>query len=116
MTTKDFLIKKNKIVFEVTGVVLVPLDQIEEVEFRELESFFTTTLCGDICPYCLIYYSQMGALRCSGCPMAKKGNLCRTGGSTWKRASTLWSEKSKLKDHAKLNKLIRKYNKEGLTL
>ena len=113
MTTKDFLIKKNKIVFDVTGVVLVPPNQIEEVEFRELRSYFAEDLSAYICPYCHIYYE--GVLRCSGCPMAEKGNLCEIEGSTWQRASTLWLEKSKGRDRKKLSKLIKKYNKEGLS-
>ena len=114
MTTTDFLIKKNKIVFEVTGVGLVPLDQIEEVEFRKLEHYSPVVLCGNICPYCHIYGFEI--LQCSGCPMVEKGNPCGTEDSTWQRASTLWSEKSKWRDRKKLSNLIEEYNKEGLAL
>lgn len=71
MTTVEFINKKNKILFDLTGIMLVPEDQIQECEQKELFS------CNDVycCPYCQVYYNY----NCKGCPMHKAGNGCEDG-------------------------------------
>ena len=48
MLTSEFLRKKNEIVFKETGLILVPEDQIVDIDVPEIGTF----LC---CPYCEAY-------------------------------------------------------------
>ena len=116
MTTVDFLTEKNKIVFRVTNVVLVPTGQLEEVPFRELDEIRDgcEQLNDTICPYCLEYAKPGEGSGCAGCPMAEAGNHCDYDvGDTWTSANNQWLESAEVKDHQELIALCEQYNKEG---
>ena len=69
MTIVEYIKRKNQIIFDETGLVLVPEDQIVEVElFNQLSIDSDATAC----PYCQIYMKVC----CYGCPMAIAGNRC----------------------------------------
>ena len=70
MTVVEFISRKNTILREITGVTLVPADQILEVESKPLSSEKTSD--AGICPYCVIYVGN----RCIDCPMYKANNGC----------------------------------------
>ena len=107
MTTREFLIKKNKIVKKVTGITLVPEDQIEDIYPVFLEAYEgTSTLVADLCPYCVAYPV------CDDCPMYIAGNSCENDDSTWNQANNIWVTTTK--GNKKLLKLINKYNVKEL--
>lgn len=68
MKPTTFTHKKNQILFDLTGIILVPEDQIEDCEVKELFSD-SDDLC---CPYCRVYLAN----NCVNCPMAVAGNRC----------------------------------------
>jgi len=115
MTSKQYLKKKNKIVKNVTGVTLIPKDQIVKHPFVELTEdlailFKLPAVC---CTYCQLYQEDS----CKKCPMAKAGNKCRTlenddADNTWSKANEIWTETSTVKNMKKLLKLVKRYNKE----
>ena len=122
MTSKQFLIEKNKIVFDVTGLVLIPDDQIIEHPFvrlleLELDEMGLTT---QICTYCMTYLDNKNDdgsddyEPCEECPMFEAENYCSSDDydSTWFLASVSWDEKATISDHQKLQDLVIKYNKE----
>ena len=128
MTTIEFLTKKNEIVERVTGKVLVPDDQMEEVPFQELDTLVgaylvdntTMSLHAAICPYCeahreLVETCKHARINCDNCIMDKKGNGCMSAeeSSTWEDCHELWDELATKKDEADLISLIEQYNKEG---
>ena len=111
MSVIEFLNKKNKIVFDVTKLILIPEDQIEEVKKvkliidpdnkEDLDSLHT-----NICPYCIIY-------KCNDCPMNMAGNCCLGNmDSTWYEANSVWMDKAIKKDKDRLSKLINEYNSQ----
>lgn len=113
MKVKKFLKKKNKIIKKVTGMDLIPKDQIKKTPFKHL-SFYTNfdinVLSAAICPYCISYQKYTD---CSGCPMSDAGNKCITNPeSTWHKSKDIWIEKATKKDKKKLKKLCNQYNKE----
>ena len=70
MTPKEFMIEKNKIFFNLTGITLIPKDQLVDIELVPL----STDSASEACPYCMIYnYTD----DCTGCPMAEAGNNCK---------------------------------------
>ena len=127
MTTIEFLTKKNEIVERVTGKVLVPDDQMEEVPFVELDTLIGAYLSADtmslhskICPYCEAHRDKTAIhkyarINCEECIMDKAENGCMTAkeSSTWEDCNELWDEHVTKKDAADLISLIEQYNKEG---
>ena len=104
MTTKEFIIKKNKIVKKVTGITLVPEEQIVDTPIVYLENKSRSDkLDADICPYCTTFKN------CIDCPMDTADNHCGNPKSTWAHANTLWVTTKK--GNKKLRKLVNKYNK-----
>lgn len=77
MTVVEFITRKNKIIFDKLGVILVPEDQIIECEQIKLD------ICNAsyACPYCHIYAFNF---ECRGCPMANAGNACSDSHSSWR--------------------------------
>ena len=75
MTTLEYMERKNKIVFDFTGIVLIPKDQLEDVKEmygiklvrQRTRSVITDA---DICPYCIAYD------KCINCPMSLANNKC----------------------------------------
>lgn len=116
MTKVEYLNRKNEIVFDATGVVLTPNDQIcEDGEGVELEYFETAQnyLHSTICPYCITRKNEdKGYCDCSDCPMALAGNACSNYGSTWEIATELWRDKSTKEDQQKMKALVEQYNRE----
>ena len=111
MKTKKFLRKKNKIVYKVTNTTLVPEDQIQNVQFRYLESFNSFgTLHSDLCPYCLIYDNTCKDKDGNECPMSKAGNNCNDLNNTWEEANEIWQLEAQKEDLEALQKLVDKYN------
>ncbi len=73
MSTVDYLTKVNMIVHSVTGMVLVPSDQIVETPYSQRFEPSADLLSSNN-PYCLLYNTGVDA--CEGCPMALAGNIC----------------------------------------
>ena len=115
MTSKQYLKRKNKIVKRVTGLTLVPKDQIKKHPFAELDTgdYYLSKagelLTSDICTYCVLYIDN----DCVDCPMHKAGNACQANDySTWKKANILWGKKSLKTDWQELIDLANQYNDE----
>lgn len=70
MTVSEYIRKKNKIIFDVCGLTLVPEEQIEECPQFELSTIDDTYAC----PYCRVYLDYDDF--CAKCPMSKAGNCC----------------------------------------
>ena len=127
MTTIEFLTKKNEIVERVTGKVLDPDDQMEEVPFKELDTLIgayladnTMSLHAGICPYCETHREPVDTykhtrINCDNCIMDKAGNGCMSAKeiSTWEDCHELWDELATRKDATDLISLVEQYNKEG---
>ncbi len=113
MSTREYIIRKNKIVFGVTSVVLVPEDQIvDEPRVRLVSSGYG--LSALLCPYCQSRREEDGSIDCSTCIMVEKGNYCNDEDSSWTKASDLWEELSTQRDRDKLSDLIKAYNDGGI--
>ena len=118
MSVAEFLRRKNEIIKAVTGVILVPEDQIVDIpedkrvllaQKKKYDLFEHYYLNADYCPYCALYFSD----ECKDCPMCKAGNCCnKNDHSTWYVANNLWMEKSSGVDWMKLKELIDEYNKQ----
>ena len=108
MTTKTYLRKKNKLLREIAGIDfdMVPEDQIQDVEFIELN----TKSYADMCPYCL-YYTE-----CTGCPMYEANNQCNTDeNNTWRRfLNHFRGDVHSFTSEPSLQELVRQYNEEGM--
>jgi hypothetical protein len=117
MTDTEFFKKKNKIVKRVTGVVLIPDDQIVETGMEQVEleigKFDLNALGGGICPYCIYFYKDW--CKCCECPMALAGNKCNNdNNSSWRKAKSRWVKKATTteEDIQELRELCEQYNKE----
>ena len=114
MKTKTFLRKKNKIVKAVTGLTLVPENQIVDEEPVRLDTYNddTRNLHSGLSPYC-ISRTEYIISDCSTCPMHLAGNNCKTEyNSTWEQNQIKWIQLSTTEDQNKLLKLVKKYNKQ----
>ena len=86
MKVTEFIRRKNEILFDLTGVTLVPEDQIEEVEAKPLHGNWSN---GGLCPYCRVYEQLAdGLVDCSQCIMSKRGNECNGFNSTYRQMTT----------------------------
>lgn len=112
MTTIEFLIEKNQIVYDVTKVILVPEDQMEEVKRVPLPGNSGVFLSAEICPYCVAFEFDDWCYDCSECIMSKQDNECMETCSTWREASMLWQKLATEADHNKLANLIGRYNQQ----
>jgi len=131
MTTIEFLTRKNEIVFAVTGVQLVPDNQLIDLPYIKLSSDYyeeeddlELSLHAKICPYCETYRDKPNAnmyakINCTKCIMQIKGNGCFMGetdsglDSTWVQCHETWDDKATKDDILKLIDLVNTYNKEG---
>jgi len=74
MKVTKFIKQKNTIIHKLTGITLVPEEQIKKVPKRKLTFNNDATAC----PYCHIYYLSDENIECTGCPMYKAENGCNT--------------------------------------
>lgn len=75
----EYLRAKNEIIYEATGIVLVPEEQIKEVDCRvPLSTIYDVYTC----PYCIKNIHEE-ELRCEECIMEKSGNGCLQADSTY---------------------------------
>ncbi len=79
MTVREYIERKNELIKKYTGMILVPEDQIIDMELPKDE---TLSINDDrsACPYCFFYFDYYD---CSECPMSKAGNCCLNKGSTY---------------------------------
>lgn len=118
MTTKEFIQKKNRIVKDATGVLLVPENQIIDEPRVQLMECGVSALHGGLCPYCCLRKENiepgMTRISCETCPMALANNKCEYNvkKSTWDRANDIWEKEATAKDKQDLLNLIKEYNKE----
>jgi len=116
MSVVEFMKRKNEIVKAVTGVILVPEDQIIDIpedkrkpldlddDLSEYDFLGT-----GYCPYCALYFDD----GCEGCPMFEADNDCnQDNNGTWAKANKIWTEISTKKDWKKLRDLVTEYNKQ----
>ena len=79
MTPVEYMHKKNALVKDYTGLILIPEDQIIEVEPRQLYEDDD-----EICPYCAVF----SVYACENCPMKEAGNECVIdSGNTYDRVA-----------------------------
>ena len=71
MTIREYIERKNALTLEQTGIVLVPDDQIIDMEPMRLS--FKNRDAG-ACPYCIKWIGFPND--CKGCPMQLAGNEC----------------------------------------
>ena len=80
MTTKEYIEKKNELVFKMTGLTLVPEDQI--VDTKYIDKFAAVEYLSKFnCPYCLAYLNK----DCKDCPMFEAGKHCLSMDSTYSK-------------------------------
>ena len=106
MTNVDFLTRKNKIFFDLTGEILVPPEQI--VELDVLPRLGQDMFGGDaaVCTYC-VYYKGI----CSDCPMGKADNTCIIDpGNTYSKVR--WNLLKPLTLYPEFQDLVDQYNSE----
>lgn len=77
MKVTNFIKEKNAIVCKLTGITLVPEDQIKKVPKCEL-SFKNDA---SACPYYHAYWFRNPGDNCEGCPMYEAENGCNTDSS-----------------------------------
>jgi hypothetical protein len=112
MKVTEFIRRKNAILFDITGITLVPEDQIEEVEAKPLTKNWTN---GGLCPYCRLYNQLDDIVDCSQCIMSKRGNECNGINSTYKQIIKALSDNYMLISFERIPKvkaLISEYNKQ----
>jgi Tfp pilus tip-associated adhesin PilY1 len=112
VTTLKYLKKKNKILKKVTGLTLVPKEQLKNVKLKE--PLYVGEVLDDvsICPYCVLYMKDSS---CTECPMYKAGNSCvfspnNTYAAVLKELHDLGYEC--IGSVPKIRKLVEKFNKE----
>ena len=110
MTVTEFMQKKNEILRDITGLTLVPEEQIVEVPKTMLNTDSTDIGNGDICPYCRIF------MNCNGCPMDIAGNNCDiSDNSTYEAVATEYNSLRgtySFYEEPMIKVLVEQYNKE----
>ena len=118
MSVVEFIKRNSEIVKAVTGVTLVPEDQIVDIPEDkrtplDLDDDLSeySFLGTEYCPYCALYFNDKD---CKGCPVYEAGNDCNQedNNNTWMKANDIWMEKSTEKDWKKLRDLVAEYNKQ----
>ena len=115
MSTIEYVKRKNKLVEDQFGHILVPEDQIKEVTKNKLSMVDDMNAC----PYCIIYY--VGGLdyeRCKGCPMQEAGNGClmnapSTYGTVTDAIDTITKTSSSIIATDGLSELIDEFNESN---
>ena len=108
MTIREYIERKNALTLEQTGIVLVPEDQIIDMEPMEL-SF--TNRDAMACPYCTKWVASQND--CDGCPMQEAGNECAGAvGNTYDQIVESLGN-SLINSLEGLEELIEEYNKSN---
>ena len=78
MNCVEYINKKNDICMEYLGVILVPPDQVVEVDgLLPAVDGYHNGITSNCCIYCLVYRdNRKGLDNCHKCPMYKAGNGC----------------------------------------
>ena len=105
MRTIDFMRKKNEILIKECGMVLVPEEQLIDIDCT---SEMSTKTDATMCPYCVEFFLKADKdcyNACEGCPMDNAGNACNEGRSSSTYQSILSELKSKNNTDLYLNNL-----------
>lgn len=89
MTVTDYITRKNEIIEKHTGIVLVPADQVENIEIGSTR--LSMQADPEACPYCAKFYVHDYNERCAGCPMHNAYNSCFKAGSTYTQITDKYS-------------------------
>ena len=109
MTSLEYLIKKNELVERVTGKILIPSDQLEDVPYSE-EFKPSEDLNGSNCPYCV---ALAPCDTCEPCIMYKRGNECINPSSSYTIANNVWLELATDEDREELYQLGLDYERSN---
>ena len=123
MRMTELIKRKNKILFDLTGLTLVPFNQVEELEKKILveagdvgEGILSDSM---ICPYCVVAaQTHDGGVDCSDCPMSMAGNSCNRSPDEEDSTYTAMIKKLATLGYSQLNEvpgmddLVREYNSE----
>jgi hypothetical protein len=108
MTVREYINQKNSILLKISGVQLVPDDQIIDVPPMWLY------ISGDagICPYCVAYKDI-----CEHCIMHLSGNRCNSGDNTYSKVLAGMQKQDKLRyanicDLPEIQALVKEFNKQ----
>lgn len=106
MTAKQYMKRKNNILEDMSGVVLVPKEQIVKTSFILMNPIGTNA---NICPYCLIYND------CIDCPMENEDNNCGEDHSSYNKTMDELRTRTKYKsihEVPEIIDLVKQYNAE----
>jgi len=104
----EYMTDKNELVFRVTGEILIPEDQLVDVEFSSRFTPMGRIVEGN-CPYCNVYLNTYTENACDGCPMYEAGNYCGDGDSAFSVTYGLWVKNATKEDRQELYDLGVKY-------
>lgn len=110
MTTEEYIRAKNKIIYDATGLTLVPEEQIVDIDTKLVGKL---SMGDDMkaCPYCKVYLHKYTLENCKKCPMSIANNTCIAIESTYRKITK--SNPSIIEiDKDRLSDLIDKYNEE----
>ncbi len=114
MKVVDYIRRKNAILFDITGIQLVPDSQIIDIPAEDV-GILSVTNDSSCCPYCKVFLPKSPFLDCEGCPMYEQGNDCYNVDSTYRRILGRLQERTAVKninDIHRIKKLVKKYNEE----
>ena len=106
MSTLTYMKKKNKILKKLTGITLIPKDQLVSLE----ATYLSIESDSAICPHCIAY----GKYNCKDCPMAIAGNKCSIDeDNTYDQIiDALPSNYYNIYQVPAIKKLVKKFNKQ----
>ena len=107
MTTIEFMTRKNAILKEMTGLVLIPEDQLKAVAPERL---YMDDSDGGMCPYCQTFDAMID---CEDCPMSIAGNNCEQRDSTYMAVYNHLKESSQtIHETPAILDLVAEFNKQ----
>lgn len=107
MTPVEYMKRKNELIMEDLGVILIPDSQISNVAVHKLG----TENDADSCPYCHEYIEN----GCYGCPMSEAKNRCGVDDSTYDMLiNSLGEDPANIADEVSdIYALVYEYNKSN---
>jgi hypothetical protein len=106
MTVEEYIRKKNEILYDITGITLVPEDQIIDIDPMKLSIESDSKAC----PYCIEYLFKYES--CKSCPMFLAGNECVVNDNNTYEETRNGLEGSIIKIK-KIRDLIKEYNESN---